>query len=555
MADEDYEIILSPEEEREVAMNSIKRFLEKHQIVVSGFDSYPSETLHKIYDVLLSKTESIPTDYNCVEAVFFDGLYHMYEMKDVEHAQELFKIARNHGSSHAWRFLGMLSKDELCQEIAFLTAIDLGCKDAIRNLGNLYINQKKYDKAETCLMVAYQNGDKLVAMQLGKLDVSCGNILHAESYYLEAVDNYEAGYAYIHDAYNQLATFYFNQENWQSAEKYWLKLYAILPTSENALKLGKLYKEIGDIDNALKYYMLANNAIGCNNAGNIYHIQNKRDEAIAMWKHACVGNCMEAELNLGTVLFDSGKCDEAFIHLHNAYQNGMEDAWKPLFKCLKIRKNKPINSDDLQTVSKIFDGIRRCVENSNILDVVSLLVDINKTNSCAKRLFVKLHNKICDSLDAETVLKIGKYFLHEHNIPFAEKYFLQSLNMGCHRASYELGEMYRGREPIISKKYYVDACKNGVVEAIDALNCIINPLQLYVLCCNCDIPKYVEKVQQLKSRPDVANHIKRKTSKYAVIGECVVCANDNVLLVPRECTHAFCDECCANYGTCPHCRL
>lgn len=117
------------------------------------------------------------------------------EIKQQSKAEELFAKGYN----------AQYKKQYDKAEEYYLKAINVGNKDALNNLGNLYQEQEEYEKAEEYYLKAIDTGNNDALFNLGLLYDIKKNVIKAEEYYLKAIEEDN------NEALNNLAYLYFSK--------------------------------------------------------------------------------------------------------------------------------------------------------------------------------------------------------------------------------------------------------------------------------------------------------------------------------------------------------
>jgi tetratricopeptide (TPR) repeat protein len=234
---------------------------------------------------------------------------------------------------------------------------DMTTIEATHNLGNLYADQGKLDKAEEMYERALEGKEKALGHDhtstldtvnnLGNLYVNQGKLDKAEEMYERALEGCEKALGRDHTStlniVNNLGILYANQGKLDEAEEMYKRA---LEGKEKALgrdhtstlnivnNLGILYANQGKLDKAEEMYERAlegyEKALGhnhtstlhtVNNLGSLYVDQGKLDKAEEMYERALEGyekalrhdhtSTLHTVNNLGSLYLNQGKLDEA----------------------------------------------------------------------------------------------------------------------------------------------------------------------------------------------------------------------------------------------------
>jgi TPR repeat protein len=201
--------------------------------------------LKKVANILKGKIDEKYVENS--DLLPYIGAYYQCAMKNLEKAEEFYKLGMEKGNMTATNNLGMLYEKQGKNDLAmkhYKLAISKGDINGLQNLGDLYEKQGKTE----------------LAIKYYKSAIEKGNI----------------------NALNSLGVVYGNQKNFDAA----VELYhmAIKKGNMSAINnLGIAYENEGKFDLAIEYYKIAIEkgvipAIG--NLGSVYEKQNKLDLAI-----------------------------------------------------------------------------------------------------------------------------------------------------------------------------------------------------------------------------------------------------------------------------------
>jgi tetratricopeptide (TPR) repeat protein len=267
------------------------------------------ELKEKVYNDFNSKNLKFKDELSPSDSELLFKVLNLREEGEIDKAINML-VKSNKNSKYIFFILGNLyieqEKYEKAEEY-YLKAIESGDNDALNNLGILYRNQKKYEKAEKYYLKAIESGDNDALMNLGNLYNEQKKYEKAEEYYLKAIESGD------NDALNNLGILYRNQKKYEKAEEYYLK--AIESGNNNALNnLGTLYFQQNNYDKAEECYFKAIES-GNNGASNGL-----------VWLYFQLGKNLEKSLSLSQEIYEKEKV------FHTTYALAIIYLWAEKFQ-------------------------------------------------------------------------------------------------------------------------------------------------------------------------------------------------------------------------------
>lgn len=256
------------------------------------------------------------------------------DIGDFESAQKIFEKITELDNASGSFYLGLMRSDRennIEDAIKYYTlAADQGHKDAKYNLGNIHFNraveahEKDLKEAEVHLKKALSLDYPTAARNLGVLyEEDLNNLDEAKKYYeIEILKNNCSFSQY------KLGFIFKNEGDLENAKKYFT-LGAHNGDDDSQYELGLILSKENNIDQAKKYYKMAANQGHLDaqwNLGVMFYAENNIAQAKTYWTLAAEQGHVMAQWNMGFILKNEGNIFKAKYFLAKAAQNGSSDA-------------------------------------------------------------------------------------------------------------------------------------------------------------------------------------------------------------------------------------
>lgn len=134
---------------------------------------------------------------------------------------------------------------------------------------------------------------------------------------------------------------------------------------------------------------------------------------------------------------------------------------------------------------------------------------------------------------------------NQNNMKDSKKYYLMSIKYNNVDAMYNLADLCVNENNMNdAKKYLIMAMTNGHKKSMEILQNLLDPLQVYIIVNDIENKNndHIILISELKKNKNVRNYLNKINNNYK-FGNCMICYDDNVKLIPLDCTHFYCCVC------------
>ena len=238
-----------------------------------------------------------------------------YENKNLKEAIELYKSLYKVGYENACFNLGLIMElkkeyDE-CKKY-YLKSAEKNHTNSQYRLAYIYELTGDIQNAIKYYEKAINNNHNLSKFRLANLYNKENKIDKAKRYYLMSID--------IKESINNLASIYFEEENYEEAIKYYEEASEYINVSfEN---LGDLYYNLGQKERAIFYYLKNKNSVSAQiKLGNIYEDEKDYEKAVDWYQKACNNGDYHSSYKIGCIFYNLGKNYTANEYFRLASEN------------------------------------------------------------------------------------------------------------------------------------------------------------------------------------------------------------------------------------------
>jgi len=158
---------------------------------------------------------------------------------------------------------------------------------------------------------------------------------------------------------------------------------------------------------------------------------------------------------------------------------------------------------------------------------------------------------------AKSMNNLALMYENQEKINEAEKYYLMAIDKGFTHSMYDLALIYKQQGKLDEeKKYYLMVLKKNEKIYLKIIKKNNNDLELFSLLLSIEekdrsvlIKEEIARLMKIKQIINYFNKINLNSKQ----GICSICFDENIKLIPFDCSHFYCTNCYITMGKCAIC--